>query len=781
MKEKKRHSTYMVFFLSYVLLLVITISSLFVYYAQIRTSVTRETQDSKQALLLQLKSNVDQKMAYADSLMNGIVSENKLQQFAAGYSYGTYNIQNLYSDIQSIYKPDYLVDYSAYFIRTGEVVSSGVHMNAAEYFRYMFSPVGMNYDAFHKKYLYGYRLRTFGPPINMQVTGGDEVNVLPYVQTFPFYGKPLGQIIILLNTKDIVKLISQLNTSTSSDVYILSGDDCVMLSSDSAPAPTKDLISAIHKNPDETFETKFDSQPMVVMSASSNQNGWKYVIVTPKNIYFQKSIHFAVICAVVVVVYLIIGLLMGHILAKRNSRPINEISDIIKKSLGVGDQIDGKNELRTIKSVLLDKFSTDRKLNDIIQAQKPVVTQAYLLALIKGLEANSEEILERLKSLGIEFVSEDFMAVAFEFDLDSPFFMEKPEFPEENYSFARVIVQNVGSEFFGKYFQNFFLDLDKNQSLFLLAALDNADAGNPTVRLKDGIMTLGKFVKDNFGLSINWGMSLLNNGYKSLPKCYDEARKALENSKRNSVDLVCFSDVKDVESDYFFPPEIEVQIISLLKSGSCREGKELLKNIFQINENGSHGLSPQASKRFLNAVVFMLVRTMNTVLTEKGKQPVPESLLTDEFGENPTLKSAEVCCLQFIDSITREAQNQVVGKTELLVEEITNFIDKNVEGNLLDLNFISEEFNLTPQYISNIFKRYKQENIKGYISRQKLNRAKKLLEDTDISSKEISVRLGYVNELGVFRLFKKYENMTPGKYRALHRKPAGGSKDSAGI
>ena len=71
MKAKKRHSIYIAFFLSYVLLLLITISSLFVYYAQIRTSVTQETENSEEMLLSRLKDNVDQKMKYADTLMNG--------------------------------------------------------------------------------------------------------------------------------------------------------------------------------------------------------------------------------------------------------------------------------------------------------------------------------------------------------------------------------------------------------------------------------------------------------------------------------------------------------------------------------------------------------------------------------------------------------------------------------------------------------------------------------------------------------------------------------------
>ena len=721
-------------------------------------------------LLSRLKDNVDQKMKYADTLMNGIASENRLQQFAADYSYGAYDTEELYSDIQSIYKPDYLVNYSVYFMGTGEVISTGIHMDIADYFQYMYKPVDMDYNTFFTKYLTGYRLRTLGPATDILITGENEVNVLPYVQTFPFYGKSLGQIIILLNTKDTVNLMSQLHELTMSSVYVLDSDNNIMLSSDDAPALTEELTGAIQKNPDATCKIQVRGQPMIVMSALSNQNGWRYVLVTPKNIYFQKNIQFAMICVAVFAVYLIIGLVIGHVLAKHNSRSISEISGIIKKYVDNGKSMDGGNELRTIKSVLLDKFSSDQKLNEIVQAQKPIVKQAYLLSLVKGLEVDYEEALERLKSLGIEFSSDNFAVIALEFDLDSPFFMEKAQFPGENYSLAHVIVQNVGNELFDKYFQSSFLDLDRNQFIFLLNAVKNVPPDKLVCYLKQSVTSIDEFAKNNFQLSIDWGISSIHKNYINLPKCYDESKKALESSKKNSVGLVCFNDMQNSEIDYFLPMEIESQIINLLKSGSYRESKELLGNIFQINENVSHGISSQASKCFLNAVVIMLVRTMNDMLSKKGKQPLPDQTLTDWFGENPTWKSAKTCCLQFIDSIAKEAQNQIIRKTELLVGDIANFIDENVEGNLLDLNYISEKFNLTPQYISNIFKKYRKENIKNYISRQKLSRAKELLENTNLSISEVSIRLGYMNELGIFRLFRKYDNITPGEYRALHKK-----------
>jgi YesN/AraC family two-component response regulator len=83
----------------------------------------------------------------------------------------------------------------------------------------------------------------------------------------------------------------------------------------------------------------------------------------------------------------------------------------------------------------------------------------------------------------------------------------------------------------------------------------------------------------------------------------------------------------------------------------------------------------------------------------------------------------------------------------------------------LSLTSIADRFKITPQYVSMVFKRQKSENIKDFISKVKLDKAKELLTDSSMTMADIAQKLGYANELGVFRLFKKYEGITPGAYK----------------
>ena len=114
-------------------------------------------------------------------------------------------------------------------------------------------------------------------------------------------------------------------------------------------------------------------------------------------------------------------------------------------------------------------------------------------------------------------------------------------------------------------------------------------------------------------------------------------------------------------------------------------------------------------------------------------------------------------------------ENRAQSKTEKLVESIAAYIDNCAESEFPDLTVLSEAFGVTPQYISNVFKKYRDENVKDYIARRKLAQAKALLTGTDLPVREIAARLGYAGEIGIIRLFRKYEGTTPGDYRAQHK------------
>lgn len=757
----------MVFFLSYAAVLLITISSLVVYYAQVTGKVSEETQQQKLTLLGQLEDNLNGKVKYADALMNSIVSDNKLSQVAKGYDSYTYS--DLMADMQSAYKPDYLLNFSVYIAGTDEIVTEGVHMQAPDFFTYMYRVEGIDYKTFAREYLTGYKLRSLMPTVRIETFGKNPVTALPYVQSFPLSpnGRELGQVLVLIDTKDLTDLIAKLSESTRSGVYILDQNGRLVLSSEGAPKPDGGLGQEL-RGGGESFQTKIAGEKVMVTQVASKANGWRYVLATPKNVYFQQNAKFALSCLVIFLVYLVVGFAVVNFLARRSYRPIKEIRDIITDYRAEGDP-GGGNELYAIKNTLISQFDIDRQLNAKLQEQMPVVRQAYLLSLIRGLEVDYGEAQRKLPSLGVRPVSDRFLLCVLEFDLDSPFFLESSRLAEENYSAARAVLHGAEEEHAEEGRPCFLLDLDRNRCVYFVNAAGQAAGEEAAKQFQERMDRLTAYASGQYGLNVSFGVSMVHDGLKSLPKCFDEAGKALEIAlKSQKYGAVYFGDVGDRDPGYYYPTDTEYLLVSLLKGGKYAESRELLNNIFVVNANLR--VRGKALDALLSEVSSTLERVMNGVPSAKGKEPdtaPPAALL----GPDRTLESAKTAFMEYIARIAEASGNRAVRKTELLVNNIAEFIEKNMEGNLLDLNYISRKFGLTPQYVSNIFKKYRRENVKEYISKLKLERAKELLLTTDLPLYEVSTRMGYADELGIFRLFRKYENRTPGEWRALHKKP----------
>lgn len=113
--------------------------------------------------------------------------------------------------------------------------------------------------------------------------------------------------------------------------------------------------------------------------------------------------------------------------------------------------------------------------------------------------------------------------------------------------------------------------------------------------------------------------------------------------------------------------------------------------------------------------------------------------------ENKKMKQAEDEGEQTIIGIVRYMQ-------EHLREEIS-------------LNILAEEFHLSAQYISQLFKNEIGVNFLAYLTNIRMEQAKKLLLSTDHAVAEIAEKSGYGDYRVFTKAFKKAEGVTPSQYK----------------
>lgn len=91
------------------------------------------------------------------------------------------------------------------------------------------------------------------------------------------------------------------------------------------------------------------------------------------------------------------------------------------------------------------------------------------------------------------------------------------------------------------------------------------------------------------------------------------------------------------------------------------------------------------------------------------------------------------------------------------------YIDNNYSSEIA-LEDIAREVAVTPNYFSRLFKEETGENYIEYLTKVRINKAKQLMENTNISIKEICYMIGYNDPNYFSRLFKKIEKISPTDY-----------------
>ena len=94
---------------------------------------------------------------------------------------------------------------------------------------------------------------------------------------------------------------------------------------------------------------------------------------------------------------------------------------------------------------------------------------------------------------------------------------------------------------------------------------------------------------------------------------------------------------------------------------------------------------------------------------------------------------------------------------------------KNYNKKIL-LNELADRLYLNPSYFSQLFKKKTGMTYQSYLTEYRIERAKKLLEETDLRIYEICELVGYTDSKHFNQLFERSVEMTPGEYRHQFRK-----------
>ncbi len=114
-------------------------------------------------------------------------------------------------------------------------------------------------------------------------------------------------------------------------------------------------------------------------------------------------------------------------------------------------------------------------------------------------------------------------------------------------------------------------------------------------------------------------------------------------------------------------------------------------------------------------------------------------------------------CAGAIAAIQEDTMNPIIQKA-------CDYIEKNISQDI-NLEQLSASLNVSPFYLSKLFKEEKGANFISYVTALRMEKAKQLLLDYRLIIKEIASKVGYNDQNYFSKLFKQEFGLTPTEYR----------------
>lgn len=212
-----------------------------------------------------------------------------------------------------------------------------------------------------------------------------------------------------------------------------------------------------------------------------------------------------------------------------------------------------------------------------------------------------------------------------------------------------------------------------------------------------------------------------------------------------------------------YPLETERELLSRVRLGDKEGAKEVLNEILGqiLFKNAGH-------IELVRARILELAVVLSRAAVEaKAELEMVLGLNFEYIQEIRKLKSIEELCIwivKVLDRFTEAVYENRNTKNVDIIRKVREFIWTNYKRKIT-LQDISRAAYLSPYYLSRIFKQETGSTILEYLTKVRIEEAKRLLENTSWSTTQIAFEVGYLDQSYFCKVFKKVENISTSEYK----------------
>lgn len=529
-------------------------------------------------------------------------------------------------------------------------------------------------------------------------------------------------------------------------------------------------ISAKVTVQEDMTKVKYDGNDLAVMSAAT-PSGFTVFSATDFSAYSQMYRNYTMVAIIYLGVYFAIGIFFAVLLSKQNYRPIERLNNILMdKTADSGDD----SEFDLLEAGINSLLKSSHDYSRIQLKERKLQQERCIVSLLRG-ELNEADFSKACNENLMQFSSDRFAVVGISIKDYSNLFLDgKSNKQDDALDITMFAVASVAGELLEECGSTYTCNYDGRVWVVVSPMpRKGVTEHDITQKLRNCCERSEVFLREQLGVLTTYCYSRLspeNSSAAEISAAYREALWGVEQIEGFNL-----------ESPVSSPEDIT----ALLKPESAQPDEDIgaqRRNFFSAVTTGdfdeAHRLYLELRRQDLafSAQSFSDIRTQTLVLVGYLLSNLPN------------------CCkdanAEKIDSFTRAIQReQYDEKLIALMDEWIAYFnglynDSKQKGEkedtaLLAAHYINDHYaeadisvamvaeclSVSPSYLSRVFRKKYDMSVLDYIHRRRIETAKVLLRESDITVAEVAEQVGYTNALALIRAFKRSEECTPTEYR----------------
>lgn len=553
---------------------------------------------------------------------------------------------------------------------------------------------------------------------------GSPLEVIPYVQKLPLGSKKQfsGYICLLLNPSIFFTEGGDRNTDNA--FLVLDRNKKLIVDNDKGFEDLSELHLYAGKN--KYSYTQYVEGHRQLISYVRSQNGLYFVVISSYVTVLRPATFLQSIFIIMLIICILTVVFSSILVFRRAKNPISQL--------------------------LLDNIS----LQEQIEKQQGEARSSQISLLLSGYLVDEQECKKALGVTGIP-VSPDNQYVVVCLQISC----------EGSYDIITAVDLPIIKAQIRSLLQSEHTFCSENSYGFLTMISSTNDAVKEQKQIMSLLLQLKDIYEEKHILIYATGGQF----YPSIAKIstsYNEALYLLRTFYRHEAFTIQWYYGPDTEQLFYYPAELEQQLIISARCGDRKIVNELIDKIYTMNY-----IRLKINMQNSRLLILRLKTTLLTISSEIKELNNDFRTQVSAFVFTEEKKSVDANFRQFYEfytTICHEVYVEQNQRTQDLKNDLVQFIDQHCFDINMSLTLVADEYGLSENYVSSFFKEQTGVNFLTHVEDKRLKKGCLMLADNTKTIDEIAYAIGYGSSHSFRRAFKRKYNINPADYRNLNNK-----------